>query len=425
MLAGCDLDSVLEVEDPFTVTPAVARDTANLANLHAGARGRLLRAYAGLQNDRGGIIHHSGLLSDEMYASDNFNTRQEIDQRSVNPTASESNTSFADLQRARAEANAAAELFAGTGRAGTAQHAELHSVAGYALVMLAENFCSGVPISVIPQSGPIQFGAPETTNQILDRAIGSFDQALTLAPNDVQRNLAHLGRARALLNKGEFAAAAQAAAQVPNGFRFNVDYNASVQASQNAVFQMVNQEKRFGVSPIEGTINMGLNYRTGGEGRTPMDSVGASALGAAVPSWVQLKYPSLGAAIPLATDYEARYIQAEAALQANDITAFNNLINTARALQSLAPLTAAQLGATQAARVDVLFRERAFAMWLTAHRLGDMRRLIRQYGRNQAQVFPTGVTRFGVPYGTDVNLPIPFNEINNPNAGGGCLNRDA
>jgi hypothetical protein len=30
-----------------------------------------------------------------------------------------------------------------------------------------------------------------------------------------------------------------------------------------------------------------------------------------------------------------------------------------------------------------------------------------------------------VPYGTDVNLPIPFNEINNPNAGGGCLNRDA
>jgi hypothetical protein len=44
-----------------------------------------------------------------------------------------------------------------------------------------------------------------------------------------------------------------------------------------------------------------------------------------------------------------------------------------------------------------------------------MRRLIRQYGRTEDTVFPTGVTPYGTPYGTAVSLPIPFEEINNPN----------
>ena len=33
MLGACDLDELLEAEDPFTVTPGVARDTANLETL--------------------------------------------------------------------------------------------------------------------------------------------------------------------------------------------------------------------------------------------------------------------------------------------------------------------------------------------------------------------------------------------------------
>jgi len=36
---------------------------------------------------------------------------------------------------------------------------------------------------------------------------------------------------------------------------------------------------------------------------------------------------------------------------------------------------------TAEARVDLLFRERAFWFFLTGHRQGDLRRLIRQYGR--------------------------------------------
>ena len=75
--------------------------------------------------------------------------------------------------------------------------------------------------------------------------------------------------------------------------------------------------------------------------------------------------------------------------------------------------------------VNLLFNERARWLWLTAHRLGDLRRLIRQYGRLPNTVFPTG-PYFKVnftDYGNDVTIPVPITERNNPNFTA-CLNRD-
>ena len=74
-------------------------------------------------------------------------------------------------------------------------------------------------------------------------------------------------------------------------------------------------------------------------------------------------------------------------MDAGDGAGFVTLINTARATRTgLAPLTDP---GTKDARVNLLFRERAFWFWLTAHRLGDLRRLVRQYGRGAETVFPT------------------------------------
>lgn len=49
----------------------------------------------------------------------------------------------------------------------------------------------------------------------------------------------------------------------------------------------------------------------------------------------------------------------------------------------LPPLAAA---ATPAAQEDQLFKERAYWLFLTSHRLGDLRRLVRQYGRGVSSV---------------------------------------
>jgi hypothetical protein len=76
--------------------------------------------------------------------------------------------------------------------------------------------------------------------------------------------------------------------------------------------------------------------------------------------------------------------------------------------------------------VDQLFRERAFWLFSRGHRLGDLRRLVRQYNRPAASVFPSGSWQGTGTYGRDVNFPIPQAEDNNPNTPtNSCLDRNA
>ena len=64
--------------------------------------------------------------------------------------------------------------------------------------------------------------------------------------------------------------------------------------------------------------------------------------------------------------------------------------------------------------------------------LGDLRRLVRQYGRSADAVFPGGGAKpyiingnnKGGTFGNEYNPPISFDEQNNPLAAGGCINRD-
>jgi len=61
------------------------------------------------------------------------------------------------------------------------------------------------------------------------------------------------------------------------------------------------------------------------------------------------------------------------------------------------------------------FRERAFWMFNTGHRLGDLRRLVRQYNRPADSVYPIGSYYKGGLYGTAYVMAVPFEEVNNPN----------
>jgi hypothetical protein len=122
-----------------------------------------------------------------------------------------------------------------------------------------------------------------------------------------------------------------------------------------------------------------------------------------------------------ASGIEARLIEAEAALRAGNATLWLEKLNAARATRTdLPPL--ADPG-EDVARVNLTFYERAFWMFGTGHRLGDLRRLVRQYGRQTEAVFPTGAFPKGGTYGTDAFLPISFDEQNNPNFTG-CINRN-
>jgi starch-binding outer membrane protein, SusD/RagB family len=129
----------------------------------------------------------------------------------------------------------------------------------------------------------------------------------------------------------------------------------------------------------------------------------------------------------LANGVEARLIEAEAALRQGDagLPTFLALHSDLRQRVGLGALDAVAVGAmSQREREDLHFQERAYWLWLTSHRLGDLRRLMWDYGRHQSEIFPVGSHhRAGAPYGEDTNIPIPFDEQNNPLAAQ-CLTRN-
>jgi hypothetical protein len=130
---------------------------------------------------------------------------------------------------------------------------------------------------------------------------------------------------------------------------------------------------------------------------------------------------------------DARLIEAEARLKANDFAGMMTILNALRAappkLGDVQPAAMAALPTptTMDAAINLYFREKAFWQFGRGYRLADLRRLVRQYGRTQDQVFPVGTHYRGGSYGTDVNLPVPQAEENNPELKGAsaCIDRKA
>ena len=109
-------------------------------------------------------------------------------------------------------------------------------------------------------------------------------------------------------------------------------------------------------------------------------------------------------------------------LRAGNTATWLSKLNAARAPYSMPNVTDP---GTPAARIDLMFRERAFALFASAHRLGDLRRLVRQYGRSAAATYPTGAYhKDGLTIGSDLQFVIPQTEKNNPKFTG-CIDRSA
>jgi hypothetical protein len=130
---------------------------------------------------------------------------------------------------------------------------------------------------------------------------------------------------------------------------------------------------------------------------------------------------------------DARLAEAEAALRANDPATMMSILNALRAApQTLGTLTTSPAAlppltdpGTADGRVNLLFREKAFWTFARGQRLGDLRRLVRQYNRTPDQVFPIGTHYRGTSYGADVNLPITTGESNGNPDFTACKDRNA
>ena len=434
-LAACtSTDEILSVTDPDIINPSDVASAAGANAVRLGALARLNIATSGGNIDFEGFFLLSGLFADEWNNGDSFIARQEIDQRVITIQNTFLTHANRALQRARLSAEQAIGLLREHNPNGpAAELAEMYFVQAYVENLMAEHYCNGLVFSSVVNGEPV-YGSPITTQAAFERALAHADSGLALitgtTPADVRvRSALQVTKGRILLNLNRPADAAPAVTAVTTTFVYQM-FHAQT-ATSNQIWNFANSARRYSVSTGEGTN--GLNFATAADPRLPICEGGDAACRAigvtqtsrddlTRPFYVQRIWPARETPVTIVSGVEARLIEAEAQMRAGNATGSLATLNTLRTtVTGLTPLTPA---ATEAARVDQLFRERAFWLFGRGHRVGDLRRLIRQYGRAANTVFPVGAWHKGGNYGTDVNFPIPQAEQNNPNAAQGCTDRN-
>lgn len=430
-MASCSPTEFLEVEDPDIINPSDVQSPAGANAVRLGALGRFNAATSGAES----LFLLGGLFADEWINGDSFIARQEIDQRVITPENTFLTTANRALHRARLAAEQATELLAEfVPNAPAWQVAEMHLIQAFVVNVMAEHYCDGLVFSTVID-GREQPGSPIEVTAAFERALDHADDGLALtfgttADDDRVRHALQVVRGRILMNLDRAAEAATAVAGVPTDFAYTMQHSATT--NSNVFWSFNNVARRYNVSDAEGTN--GMDFATAGDPRVPV-CVGGDSACAAIdveederddkrqPLYVQMIWPERESPVTIIGAVEARLIEAEALLAAGDPDGALQTLNDARlTVSGLAPLTDA---GTDAARVDQLFRERAFWLFGRGHRVGDLRRLIRQYERTEDAVFPTGEWHKGGDYGDDVTVPVPQAELNNPNVQQSCLTRDA
>lgn len=429
---SCNPTEFLQVTDPDIINPSDVSSAAGANAARQGALARLNAATSGVES----LLLLGGLFTDEWNNGDSFIARQEIDQRVITPQNDFLTTANRNMHRARLSAQQALDLLRQYSPTAPGwQLAEMYFVESYIENLAAEHYCSGLIFSTVV-NGDAVYGSPMTTTQALTMALAHADSGLALingtTVDDAKiKSALQVTKGRILLNLNRPADAATAVAGVATNFQY-LEFHA-ITANSNQFWSLNNSAGRYSVSNNEGTN--GLNFATANDPRVPTcqgndavcKTIGvtkASRDDLTTPFWVQRLWPARESSVAIVSGQEARLIEAEAQLRAGNATGSLATLNALRAtFTGLTPLTDA---GTDAARVDQLFRERAFTLFGRGTRTGDMRRLIRQYNRPANTVFPIGAWHKGGNYGTDVTIPIPLAESNNPNAGAGvCIDRNA
>lgn len=461
LLAGCDTvkTNLLEAINPSIINPSSVQSAAGATAVRNGALSRLRVATA----DGESSWLFGGLLVDEWASSSTFVQNDETDQRSIQLNNGTVQNELRALYRVRTDANQAVALLNKFKPAPAADVGEMYFARGFAEMQLASDYCNGIPLS--DGAGEVAvFGQPLPVKDVFAAASASFDTAMSMSTATdaatVQVNsAARIAKARALLGMGLSNAPAAAAlvTAVPTTFRYDV--TASLTGGTNTLWDQPTSQNRYIIADsIQGNNRAVLvknaipfvsahdprvpaHYKIGSNGR---DSVKAQDGGTYVVEADTLWGPST--AVALASGIDARLIEAEAALQAGNPAGMMSILNALRAAKQsitipsatstgthpglvtpvLAPLT--DPGTTNG-RVDLLFREKAFWTFGRGFRLGDLRRLIRDYGRaadgSNTGGYPIGSYFKGGLYGVDLNLPVTTAEqIGNPNFTG-CLDRKA
>jgi hypothetical protein len=461
VLSGCH--SVLDVPPPKGVATSTDLDTRSGAE--AAYRYAKSSMLTGLVQS-GGLFVTSGLLADEFVdaAVLGGGYRPNVDARSTTVMTQQYGEAATYplyyLFSARASMLLSVSgLFKNEPADNQQIVGEAFALVGYNELFFAEDYCAGVTLDRILPGGGWEWGMPLTTDSMFAAAEAHFDSALVYANGDqTVLGLANIGLARARLGRGHYPEAKAAASVVPTSFVYNIITNGGT-SSGNWNFYRDGARWASYINTGDREGGNGMDFVSAHDPRLLVDSTMLTMdlnneYPGAKPWYYPIRFGNPSTMLPLDNGIDARLIEAEAALQAHDAS-WLTILNTLRTTGTYTRIDTVAVGSgfrydtawvagtggftglgplqdpgNDAARVDLLFRERAFWLFSMGTRLGDLRRLVRQYDRASNTVFPTGIYAGGVidgmsSYGNDVSLTLPLQtpnsyQISNPHYQG-CL----
>jgi starch-binding outer membrane protein, SusD/RagB family len=452
LLGACNsvTDNLLEAVDPDILTPINANSAEGALAIYNGALGRL-KTIGPSTAGEGSSWLFGGLLADEWSTSSTFVQNDETDQRSIQINNSTVNTMYRQLARARTSSTEALRGLREWRPTETTRMAEMYFVRAYAEQQLANDYCNGIPLSGIDSAGTIVYDVPRPGAFVFTAAVASADSGLALIPATstvagdlLVRRALLVTKARALLGLGQIAEAAAlvTTTAVPNTFTYDITF--STASGDNTLWAQPASSRRYTVGDsLEGRgrnilVKNAIPFFSAQDPRVPVKYTVAAngkdttlSQDGSIPSRTTSLW-TRSTTVAIYNGLDARLIEAEGKLKANDIPGMMAILNALRAappkLGDITPAAMAALPApaTQDAAISLFFREKAFWEFGRGFRLGDLRRQVRQYGRTVNQVFPVGEHYRGGQYGPDVNLPVTQAEQNNPelNGAAACIDRN-
>lgn len=423
-VAACDIEGLLQVEDPDVVTPQQLSGPTAIPTVVAGVVGDFQESY----ND---FAWFTALFTDELLHGGTFTSWEATDQRDLSMDLTPGN--WDETQVARQSAEDAVALFeesvgdpdfedvSGLLQEGIAL-AKFYG--GYQHVLMGEFYCE----MVIEEVGPV--ASPE---EALQKGIGLLQEAESRAGEagrpDV-RTAARIGQARANLQLGNYDEAASLVSDVPDDFLFVSEYSSNTPQQQNQIFEL-----SYGIdAALRASVGDGTQENRHFERWAYYDEwveqglvdpdPDLTAFESSVRVQVQKLHDKRGSNIHLASGWEARMIEAEAMLRNGQVQAAEELVNRLLASedQSVNPMSMlnADLGLGAFRPVEFtgdlqedlpeMARARASGLWLSTDRQATLRRYKVLDG---VDLYPAR------SLGDDHCFPIPRSEANtNPNVPG-------
>ncbi len=446
ILSSCSPSSLIDVDVPAGTNDPRAYNTAEgaLARYH-GVITKFRLAMSGGGENTLSFIPASGLLSDELYtartnldgysrgdrttAIDSRNIGEDGQTDSQQQGVGELWTALHSVRLAAIDAIGALQKYARSSPADRIGHS--YAMWGMAEVALAELYCSGIPLSTIEFEGGIKYASGSNRDEVYRHAIAMFDSALVYTDDSVSyRYLAMVGKGWAFLGLNLYDSAANAVADVPTDFAYQNRHSLADPLATNFTYFRPESSLEYGngsVADREG--GTGLPYRSAADPRIEVDPMPPDPR---YPGLIGYSFRQIAGSAPgtnpvtVASGIEARLIRAEAELS-HDNPAWLTTLNQLRAGYNGGDLEPLDDPIAPQARVDTLFKERAFWLYLSGRRLGDMRRLVRQYKRSPNDIFPRGAYPAwpSGAYGSSVNLVPPVAERQINTSYKGCIDRNA